>query len=464
MRLTRWVLWPLCACLVGCEVGQVPVPPPVPGGLLSGMVIGGEALAGAPVTVLDGGRIIATTRTDDSGHFTVAVQVPSAVLTVRTEGVAYVRATDGEEEVSGPLDAQILYEQGVSETLAVSPWSTAAAALAGYLQGTGIAAPSALRDADAAFAAWLGYPPLLLPQPVGAGAQTVSAANEAALTLAGLSAWAHAQGQTTAAVTALMAADVADDGFLNGAAASGPLHLGALPLSADAYRSGLAEGVLQAAVAGGLMGTAQTPLAQAITAYAKALANSASPLFGGDPPAAFASSPVAVSLAPLPAWTRGPLTIEGSVDDPLQLPVAVTLTVDGQAGQSVTTQGAFAFRVATPDFADGVHELAVHAVDGAGEQGQAQATVGFDNGGPQACVVSFIGQPTLGTLRGRWSDPAGISGAWFVGGAVNVLPNGTWSVFTGPEFLAPMTLTLADAAGNVRTFVWNLRLGQGGCG
>ncbi len=464
MRLVRWVLWPLCACVAGCEVGQVSAPPPLPVGMVSGIVVSGtRALAGAPVTVRDGSRIIASTRTDDNGRFALSVRVPSTVLTVQTEGIAYVSAADGEEEVSGPLDAQIVYEQGATETVNVSPWSTAAAAFAGYLQSTGIAAGPAINDADTAFGAWLGYAPDALPELPAVGATTLSAANEAALTLAALSSWAHAQGQTTATVTALLVADVASDGLLNGAAASGPLHLGAVPLSADAYREGLAEGVLQTAVADGLMGTAQTPLATAITAYAKALATSASPLFGGDPPPAFAQSSIAVSLAPLPAWTHGALEVEGDVDDPLQLPVAVTLTVDGQAGQSVTTGGAFAFTVATSAFADGVHLLAAHAVDGADEQGQAQATVGFDNSGPQACVVSFIGQPT-GTLQGRWSDPAGLTGAWFAGGLVHVLPDGTWSVFTGPEFLAPMTLVLTDAAGNTRTFVWNLRRGQGGCG
>ncbi len=464
MRVKRWAWWPLCAWLCGCQLGQVSAPPLLPTGVVSGVVTGGQPLAGAPVEIFANGVMVGGTRTDDSGRFAVDLAIPSATLAVRTPGVAYVRAADNAEVVSGPLQAQIAYQQGQNATAAVSPFSTVASAIAAYLEGTGIGTAAALSDADQELAEWIGVSPLTVPQFPVAGTSTLSPAAELGLALGGLSFWAHAQGQTTAVVTALMLSDIAHNGLLDGAGTNGPLQLGTEPLSANAYRQGLADGVLQAAAASGLLGTPQTPLARAITAYADTLAISTSPLFGGAAVVPFGQAPISVTLSPQPHWTRGTLTLAGTVSDPLSLPVSVTLAIDGTASQNVVTPGPFAFSINTAAFADGMHSLAVAAADGAGELGQAETEVGFDNGGPQACVRSFIAGSPLGTLQGNWSDPAGITRAIFAGGPLHILPNGTWSVITLPLFVQPARLMLSDAAGNVRTFVWNVRLGQGGCG
>lgn len=453
-----------CVALDGCQLGNPSSPQSLPEGSVAGYLISGGPVAGAQVSVSGPNGVVGSTRTADNGYFSVDVQTLTGPLTVVATGGSYIGRSASVPVSSGTLEGVFSYSSGQALSVAVSPLTTAAASLARYLGSQGFTADLATSRADSEFADWLGFDvgitsPVLLSQ-MGTG-QSFDAAVRYGLVLAALSRWAHNEGgQGMPQLTSLLTADLAPDGLLNGEGPQGGLSLGSQVLSAGAYRQGLATALMQVAAVqpSGMPASLKGPNTAAITAYAKALATSGSPLFGAVPAASFGSTPLTLSVSPLPAWTHGSLTVTGSVADPFSLPVKVGLALDGQQYQTVTAEPAFSFTIATPALSDGVHALSLTAQDAAGGKAAFNTSFGVDNSPPQACVSAYASLGGDGVLvAGHWSDISGV-----VGGSVDgvmlqqILPNGVWEAHLARVTPPMLVLTLIDAAGNQRTFSWHV--------
>ncbi len=240
-----------CLCLglalAGCRLGNPSEPAPLPGGVITGLVVSGGPVAGATVQVSGPGGLLGRTRTDASGAFRLPLATPSATLTVVVSGGSYTEPTHPGSVSSGRLSGTFAYHAGHTLTVAVTPITTAACALAQDFVREGYASGPAEAHANDEFAAWLDFAPattdpvLLDALPAG---QTFDASLRYGLILAALSRWAVASGSTTRALTRTMVADLAFDGRLNGQGAQGLLTLGSLTLSATAYADALADALM----------------------------------------------------------------------------------------------------------------------------------------------------------------------------------------------------------------------------
>ncbi len=446
--------------LNGCRLGNPESATPLPQGSITGYVISAGPVAGASVSVSGPGGVLATTRTDDSGYFALSLQSLDATLGVVASGGSYGNSA-GSNVASGVLQAALAYQQGSADAVAVTPITNAVVADQGYYEGQGVSAQAAFERADAAFAGWLGFDPVTTePLPVSGGSANGSALTPGlryGLVLAALVEWAHANGSRAQTADTVMAGDVGYDGLLNGTGPGGALTLGSLVLSANAYRQGLATALLQVAAAApaGSAAALPGPNAAALIAYAQALAESTSPLFGSSPPQPFGGDAMALNVAPLPAWTHVTATISGSVADPYGLPVTVTISIDQQQSQATTTTSGFAFAIDTNTLSDGVHEVSVSARDAAGDQASYQGSLGVDNTPPQACVSSFA--PVVGgaLVAGQWQDLSGVVAGTADGVALTISP-GTWEVVVPTPVPSPLEVVMTDAAGNQQGFSWAL--------
>ena len=458
-KLYRWALL-VGFALSGCQLGNPGPTTPIPQGSITGYVVSAGPVAGASVSVLGQGGVLGTTRTDDSGHFTVAVQSLDTTLEVVASGGSYGNAA-GRNVQSGVLRTTVSYAPGSTEAVAITPITNAVAAAEGYFQGQGLSAPAAFARADTVFTDWLGFDPVttqpVLASDVGAGTQTLSAGLRYGLVLAALTQWAHANVSQTQTATEVMAADVAYDGLLNGTGASGALMLGSLALSADAYRQGLADALLQVAASAppGSADALSGPNSAALLAYAQALTESTSPLFGTLAPPSSGGNTLALTMAPLPAWTHGTVVASGSVIDPYGLPVTVTIAIDGQLYQTVTTTSSFAFAINTSALSNAMHSVSVTAQDAAGDEASYQGSMGIDNAPPQACVTVF--QPIVGgvLVAGQWQDISGVVAGSADGAALAITP-GVWEVEVPTPIPSPLVVAMTDAAGNEQSFSWAL--------
>ncbi|MHB8254185.1 MAG: carboxypeptidase-like regulatory domain-containing protein [Acidiferrobacter sp.] len=458
--IIRYVLLMASLLLAGCPLGNPGAPTPLPQGYVGGYVISGGPVAGASVSVYGPNGVMATTRTDDSGYFLVALRALSAPLTVIATGGSYPEAATNAVVSSGTLSGMFSYQEGGTLNVAVTPVSTGVASLAHFLMTRGLAQTLAVATADSEFTNWFGFDaadtePVLLNQ-VASG-QAFNSSLRYGLVLAALSQWAAAQGsQTTADLTSIWVADLQNDGLLNGQGANGTLQLGKLPLSVAAYRQGVALAIVQVAAAQAPQTAAALPgpNATAITAYARSIADASSALFGAAAPPSFASTPLTLSLAPLPSWAHGSVIVSGSITDPFSLGATVTLAMDGQTYQTVTAQPDFAFEINTPVFTDGMHALSISAEDAAGETATLSATLGIDNTPPQACVSLY--EPLVSGLQvaGQWQDISGVVAATLDGVPAQLDPSGGWGGTVPQTAQGPLLLTLTDAAGNTQTFTW----------
>lgn len=462
--MVRMLVMLLISLMLGCNIGNPVMPPRIPAGLLRGLVVNGGPVAGATITISDGGVLVGETRSTDNGGFVVTVRAPTALLTVVATGGRYSEPA-GPSHTSDRLVALIRYHQGTGRIVAVTPFTTMAATLAGVLMSRGLNPPAAAAQADGRFQQWLGVAvtriqPLLLDSTAAMMAGWAPALRYG-LAVAALSAWAtNTLSSSTSATTAALDAGLADAGFLGGAGPDGPVMVGNMPLTPTTIRDGLGLAVM--AVAGSPVlfhntsaATLTGPLAAHILAWAHAVATTHVGLFDDAAPPPFGQPPLAVTLAPLPAWTHGTLMVTGTVADPFALPVTAALAIGEARAQTLSTTGAFTFAVSTPRFADGRYVLVVTATDGADETDTAHAVVGFDNSPPAACFGAYTGPFAAGVARGLWSDISGVVSGTFNGVPVTI-GTGTWQADTSGTALDPLTLVLVDTAGNQSQFRWRV--------
>lgn len=445
--------------LNGCQLGNPDTPTPLPTGTLVGVVVSGGPVAGATVRVQAPDHAVASTRTDDAGHFAVPIRALSGTLKVSVSGGSTLDVVTGASHAAGPLSGIFSYQEGQTLGIAVTPLTTAAASLARFFVTQGLSLSAAAAKADSEFAAWLGFDPastspILLSQLMTS--QTFGPAVRYGLILAALSQWASSQGsQTTGHLTTILVADLANDGLLNGRGSQGPLLLGSEPLDPATYRDGIATALIHVA-ASALPGTPASlsgPDAQAVIAYARSLAQGPVALFGNETPSPFAARPLRLNVPPWPAWVHGDFSVAGSVADPFRLPAKVTVAVDGQAYSGLQAAPTFAFVLKSSELSDGRHSLAITARDAAGLVASVSRTLGVDNTPPSACLTAYT--PIVPTLiaAGQWHDLSGVVSAYINGLPAQLSGTDIW-YGTAPLSASPLILTLTDAAGNVNTFSW----------
>ena len=454
-----WILSIVCLVLVGCQLGNPSTPTPLPQGYVAGYVVSGGPVAGANVSVYGPNGLVGSTRTDDGGHFLLAVDILSGPLNIVAQGGSYPEAATGVTEPSATLSGIFSYQEGATLNASVTPFTTGAESLTNFLVTQGFTPALAAAKADSEFTAWLGFSvadtqPILLNDVIST--QAFDPSLRYGLVIAALSQWAYSEGaKTTADLTTTLTEDLQNDGLLNGQGTQGPLLLGSQPLSVLAYRQGIATALTQIAAAqpAGTAAALPGPNASALTLYARNLAQSVSALFGSAPAPSFATTPLSLSLGAIPAWTHGGLTVSGSVTDPFSLSANVTLTIDGQMYQTVVAAPSFAFAINTAAFSDGQHTLSFGAQDAAGESTTVSASLGIDNSPPKACL-SLYEPLTSGLLvSGQWYDISGVLSATLNGLPAQVISSGAWSG-TLTTVSGPLVLILTDAAGNTQTFSW----------
>lgn len=448
-----------CLILSGCQLGNPSTPTTMPAVTISGSVLNASAVAGATITVAGADGVVATTRTDDNGHFGVSVRTSDDPLTVIAQGGSYT-AADGSVASSGTLRDVFSYN-GTAVTLAVTPLTTVAAGLFDYFRAQGLPAIQAVTRTETDFTDWLGFD-VTSTSPVLPTQATVTQPFDAGLryglVLAGLRQWVHtAGGQNTAQLTALMLDDVGHDGLLDGQGAGASLTLGSETLSANAYRHDVALAVMAVAASStsALSASLKGPNEPAIIAYARTLAESGSPLFGTSVPVSFGTTPLSLTVAPLPEWTHGSLSVAGSVADPFALPVSVTLALDGENYQTVTTNGDFSFTIITTSLSDGMHALGLEAKDAALGDATFTTPLGIDNTPPQACAETFAPLTSGIIIAGHWQDVSGVVSGTLNGQPLQIESNGVWYTQL-PTVTPTLVLILNDAAGNSQTFDWQL--------
>ncbi len=445
--------------LNGCQLGNPGTPTPLPAGSVVGLAVSSGPVAGATVTVYGPAGVVASTRTDNGGHFVVSFRALSGTLRVSVSGGSYLDAVTGASVASGPLDGFFSYKEGQVTEVAVTPLTTAAAALARFLVTQGLGLSSAAAKADSEFADWLGFDPastspILVSQLTTA--QSFDAAVRYGLVIAGLSQWALSQSsQTTVTITATLVSDLTNDGILNGRGPQGPLYLGSEPLSPEAYREGVANALIHVAASApaGTPASLSGPAATAVIAYARSLTQGQVVLFGNDVPPSFAGGPLVLNVPPWPAWTHGDFIVASSVADPYTLPATVTIAIDGQAYSSLSAAPTFAFALNTVALSDGQHSVVITARDAAGLVASVSRTLGVDNSPPRACLSIY--EPLVPTFfaSGQWQDISGVVAARINGLPAQLSGSDIW-YGTGPLGASPLVLTLTDAAGNVSSFSW----------
>lgn len=445
--------------LYGCQLGNPDTPTALPTGSVAGFVVASGPVAGAAVTVYGPDGVVASTRTDDGGHFAVFLQALSGTLRVSVTGGSSFGTAAGSRVAPGPLEGFFPYQEGQTAEIAVTPFTTAAASLTRFFMAQGLSIGAAAAKADSEFTDWLGFDevstiPVLASQLTTA--QPFDAGVRYGLVIAALSQWAQSQSsQSSANITATMVADLANDGVLNGRGAQGALFLGSEPLSPTAYRDGIANALVHVAASdpAGTPASLSGPDATAVIAYARSLAQGPVALFGNEVSPPFAASPLALNVPAWPAWTHGSFLVTGFVADPFTLAATVTIAIDGQAYSLLRAAPTFAFSVNTTALSDGQHNVVITARDAAGLVATVSRTLGVDNSLPRACLLVYEPLVPNFIASGQWQDISGV-----VAASINGLPaqlSGTDIWYgTGPLIAGPLVLTLTDAAGNVNTFSW----------
>lgn len=500
----------LCTVLIPSCGGT----PPTEGaaGSISGIVmLGAVADASVNAYATDGsGMLLASTTADNHGMFTMTLHAPSGVIEIVATGGGYLEEASGAAVRLQP-DQQLLalvpYEAGQHRFAAVTPLTQLAAGLARFQARRGVPMAVATTQANAEVGAVFGVDVLATPPLDIADVQNADSVLSPGLkygfVLAAISEWVWEQGSNAAAQAGLpyqpgadpfnsisfaqvLYEDVAADGVLDGEGLAGsghPLHLGAVPVSTEAYRHALALALVRTAFARGSSSTgvptgnySSLPPALLIP-FAATINDSSDALFHGVVPTPLDEGGLTLTPDPVPgapAWVRGLSTFSGTVADAFGLATSVVFVrIDGGAPFGVPVeplspgahQGRFSWQIDTRSYADGLHDITESTRDLVGASGTASMAVGFDNTPPAGCALTLVlGVGVPGRFSGRWTDG---SGSGVVTANLNGVPAlvgpGTWSA-DGPTVMAtvpgfnpytrvlPVIVTLADAAGNSYSF------------
>ena len=446
--------------LSGCGGGGAGESQPgaVPVGSVSGITYDGLIITGT-VRVFDfsggaKGALLAETVSDGDGHYSISLQIESRPVLVEITGGFYTEEAGSNAQIAlraaHKLIALANYTTGAALRMSVTNFTHLAAGLAAFQIGNGVAAATAIDNANRRVSNWTGVNILTTtPRPI------IDATNASAtLTpelrygfLAGaISMWTYRNAPTPATAHLppftsidfgqLLYQDVSADGLLDGFGrnSSGDLaqlSFGIVPLGVDVYRFGLGVSLAQMAAhtnnKTGLDGSKVLSLAQAYIASTDAM-------FNGVAPRPFVPAPIVNITAPAPgAWLSGVKPLSAAITPDSFGHSTVDLLVDGVLIATSANSTAPTFNLTTTNFAQGTHTVSVRAADLAGFTTTQSITLGVDNSYPTSGATTpyqFLGGNSF-VANGCASD--GFSGLRSVRNTThgiegNLATSGCWSV------------------------------------
>ena len=445
--------------LSACGDGGDTMPPPVAIGSVSGITYDGLIINGT-VRVYDfsggvKGALLAETVSDGNGLYSVSLQIESRPVMVEITGGFYTEEAGSNAQIAlsaaHKLVALANYTTGSALRMSVTNFTHLAAGLAAFQIGKGVAAATAIENANRRVSNWTGVNILTTtPRPI------IDATNASAtltpelrygFAAGAISMWTYRNAPTPASAHLppftsidfgqLLYQDVSADGLLDGfgrnsAGDLAQLSFGIVPLGIDVYRFGLGVSLVQMAAhtnnKTGIDGAK-------VLSFAQAYITNTDTMFNGVSPRPFAPAPVVNITSPTPsAWLSGVKTIAAAISPDSFGHSSADLLVDGVL---ITTSGnntAPTFALATTNFTQGMHAVAVRATDLAGFTTTQSITLGVDNSYPTSSATipyQFLGDNQPLVANGCASD--GFSGLRSVRNTTHgiegsLAASGCWSV------------------------------------
>lgn len=432
----------VATALVGCgpDGGGSNVPPPVPVSSVNGAAADGLISHGT-IRIYDfsngtRGALLAETVTDDEGLYELELQTESKPIMVEVTEGNYLEEATGKTVALDPVENENLtalmnHVAGESVTIAVTPFTHVAAALARYSIAAGNNVVGAIDDANHRVTQWIGLPivstiPLDITQSSNVSA-SVTPAHFYGFLSGAISFWTQAHYTNNQDVSAngcaeyeqcsidfiqTMYSDVLADGMLDGVGANNiSLSFGTTALSPSVYRAELALGVLDISdlrPGNGSYGNNTGLTSTQLLLRSRAYAASTDALFGGVPPESIDTPVIALDSHANGAWVRATQNVTGTVVDQIG-PGNVTLTVDGNVvGSAAANYYAPSIPWSSTSVSDGQHTVALIVTNGAGLTATAMANVNVDNTKP-TLVFTSVAEGDKCRISGNVSDGSNIN-------------------------------------------------------
>lgn len=490
----RWTWLCLGVFAAGCGGGSGgDLPPERAPTTITGYAIDGP-LVEADVRIYafrDGvkGDLLASTLTASDGSYTVELHVPSQPVLVEADGGYYLEdATDTLIPVSqgaGLMAVANLVSGSSPQVINLTPLTLLSTGLAQYRLTQDVAPAQAIDEANDQLLSATGINPVVtVPLNIKTPTETAAGSDSAAwygFMLAGLSNYTadlaaqregvEHQDLPTISLARLMYEDIRADGVLDGKGTPddndvpAALNFGDEALSAQFYRSGLAQNMLAVANNSNINRSGLSP--NDILVGAKAVGESRSPILppiggelpddgtppdggGATPPPADTAGPTITSEVAPDVYRRGDFEFAASVADPFGISV-VEFDVDGKGEGAAADPLDPRVLIDTSNYSDGEHKIGVSAWDGLGNLEYKRFTVLFDNSAPKVTVTS----PGLTNgvdfeLKGRVSNDGSPATSLKVDGAeVSLGEDGSWSKKIRMQGgINTVALRTTDAVGN----------------
>jgi len=447
----------------GSANGNGGLPPQVPTVSVSGTAHDGLILQGV-VRVYDysGGKkgaLIGSASTDDSGHYSVSIQIESMPVLLEVTGGHYKEEADSKITFLGSSDVMSAvsnFKTGTPITMAITPWTHIAAALASYKMSHGAKTGDAIDAANAEISNLIGVDiTKVIPADVTAPS---SISGEMSDTIrygwlsAAISVWTfeqlaaepslqHVDPYTSIRLTQLMYDDVLSDGVLNGMGTTGLLQFHGTQLGVSVYRDGFAAAMLKFA---GNSNNATLLTPTKILSAANGLRLASGSVFGQTPVKEFPLPDIAGATTSSNGYLQGKtLMLSTKVKDPTGV-YSVTLSVDDKilaTNSDGSNAASTSFILDTTSLLDGDHKVTLTATNGAGKVSTLISTIVADNSlpyFPELSIAEKAAIPNLAmisvndpsnplTFGGGFSLPGPPVGCYF-SGRVKDTTSGVYSV------------------------------------
>lgn len=479
MRARSWMLGLCVAMLTACSGGggEESLPPERPGGALSGHAVD-AVVVGGTVTIFSfrggqRGEALGTGATDQEGRYSVTIRAEDQPVLIELTGGSYVEEASGKSVAlreGQVLRAVTFYRSGTPLTTMVTPWTNLAAGLVAYKVRQGVSVENAVTEASTAMSSLAGVDilrtyPRNITDPANATTSLTDEHLYGFLTAAisSWTAWASEQNAqppheiwTSIALSQVMYNDVIADGLLDGRGVNKgetgltDLGFGLVRLSANTYRAEFAKHLL------GMVASPSNKTGLSVSALltqAQHLASTTHEMFGVTPPAPLDNEgPVITPIEPERRYHNASFTFAVDVSDFVGVK-SVTFDVDGTDLGPASDPRRPAIPINTNNYADGLHQIGVRAVDYLDNTSYRQLEINFMNTAP----FVWLEAPTITNQRdvvatGTYTDNgAGVAAITIRGIQARIEADGTWSAPIGlQDGYNSIPIVITDQLGNLR--------------
>lgn len=458
----------LSLLLSACGGGSNTTPPAVPTAGISGTAFDGLIMNGT-VKVYDfstgaKGVILAQSKTDSRGLYSLTMQVESRPIMVEITGGSYIEEAST-SHIPVPLTSGISltaltnYITGSSVQIGVTNFTHIAAGLATYQIKHGKPVASAITDANQTISTWIGMSiSEIIPKDItdiGNASFYLTPELKYGFLAGAISMWASTHAPIGFVLQApfnsinlvqTIQQDIQADGLLDGMSLDNlgqPMQLsfGSVPLSADVYRRQFGIALLQMAASTNNK-TSQTP--EKLIPFVQSYAANTGAIFNNVAPVQVVITPVVSVTSHMPdQWVRRSINIIGNIVDDIGN-ASNEFYVDGVLKGVILNSMSPSFMLNTTTYSDAPHTIAIKSTSLSGLSSTKTISLKFDNTAPTA---------TAGTVT--WID-------FLVGSAtVQILASDNYSgVGTAPvSVLIPSyyatgsSFRVSDVAGNCTDFI-----------